>query len=851
MVQAIKVNRDVSITPGNGAISPRTATSAYSFNRDNVFRNAQNQSPLNQNQNQAQSFSSSARTRPRARSASDLLNLDRPSKTAAFHDDTLLAHPDHENRQDGIAELIDFLRNHSPPPSNFMSVPEGLSDADRGAWYRLRKLGKRRSLTKPIKSPQNIRLPDSAVSGTTIGGHRHIAISIPLDASPFGRTPKSQYPVYQHRNMKPLTSRYAPTRAILNEKGIVTVLRTVAEDHELSASASPDPQQNPTTDANHGSRALTSGSPCSPDTRTSSGNKEYFNCPTTPPRVTTPNQVRQTSDAIRNCLSHGHPGMDMTPGQDGVAMRTSSKTPDYFVPPATSSIDAMMSQTMSNQDVQPCDHFCCQQCDGETSPRLSISKSIVTLSESENVISDAREVKTTPVIAEEKQIWSPHRKMENQPITVITNSPLAPSKAKFQNQQLAKDRSSTSSLVDSPQNRREKVRDRKRRDMDAQRNASMKRRSLLVSATIDMDQGTGYKEPAKEEPIQEEQLKEEETKEPQHDSGVPNSSDGPPVVPAKSPKRQSFCPIMVVADIEPSPPPKSRRPGPTRKLPELPVKKAVRKATPSEWGAATKSVPKSASQSWLQTDKRPVSPAVTSSRNASNNPTPPRSAPRSPTRRQASTSMDRASLSRRREWNAAREQERKLREARAKASAQDRAPKLVTAKDEQEGGNLPLEKEVMRRYEAYREYRFREMERRVRRLERNGDVWLRALVPVLDNLNRTLANTNEEHPCRAKDWASDEEIAPQPGLQKKPPIAFERDGSRGRRLARSSNSEREFLAQLVKTRDELEAGSISDDMSGFGTIEPLMRELAGRSRLSFEARSLGVGEEDDHLFPTS
>jgi hypothetical protein len=148
-----------------------------------------------------------------------------------------------------------------------------------------------------------------------------------------------------------------------------------------------------------------------------------------------------------------------------------------------------------------------------------------------------------------------------------------------------------------------------------------------------------------------------------------------------------------------------------------------------------------------------------------------------------------------------------------------------------------MEKEVLRRYEAYREYRIREMERRVRRLERNGDVWLRALVPVLDNLNRTLANSNDDKPSKAQGWVSDED---QSQLEKPTPI---RPSSRGRMMTRTGTSEREFLEQLVRTREELEAGSTSDDMSGFDTIEPLMRELAGRSRLSFEARSLGMDDE--------
>ncbi|RDA90635.1 hypothetical protein CP533_6841 [Ophiocordyceps camponoti-saundersi (nom. inval.)] len=72
----------------------------------------------------------------------------------------------------------------------------------RGAWSRIRSLSSRRrsksmprstSTTTPVA---HLRLPDSAVSGTTIGGYRHIAISIPIEASPFAEGMRSQYPVF-------------------------------------------------------------------------------------------------------------------------------------------------------------------------------------------------------------------------------------------------------------------------------------------------------------------------------------------------------------------------------------------------------------------------------------------------------------------------------------------------------------------------------------------------------------------------------------------------------------------------------------------------------------------------------
>lgn len=159
----------------------------------------------------------------------------------------------------------------------------------------------------------------------------------------------------------------------------------------------------------------------------------------------------------------------------------------------------------------------------------------------------------------------------------------------------------------------------------------------------------------------------------------------------------------------------------------------------------------------------------------------------------------------------------------------------------------PTDKDMSRRYDVYREYRIREMERRLRRLERNGDVWLRALVPVLENLNRTLAHQQGDSD-RAQGWVSDEDLV----ASLSPPRGRASFGGAGNRrsrmMPRPGVSEREFLEHLVRTKEELEAGNNSDDMSGFDTIEPLMRELAGRSRLSFEARTMAFAEEDELMF---
>ncbi|WAO86902.1 Hypothetical protein NCS54_00419000 [Fusarium falciforme] len=809
MAQTIGVNREVSVTSGNGgSYPPRTTASAYT-----------SKPPLQQqyqSQPQLSSTTPAARTRPRAKSASNLLT--RPSQDVEFHDDTLLDQQDPEDRQDGLAELIDFLRNHAPPSGNFMSIPDDISDEDRGRWYRLRKLGRRRSSRSLSKTPQTIRLPDSAVSGITIGGHRHIAISIPLDASPFGRTPRSQYPVYQHRSVKPLTSRYAPTRAVLNDKGVVTVLRTVTEDRE-SSSTSPASSQSPASVNHQRPQSTTLGRAYSPGAINSNSHgdtSEYFNVyiPATPPRVLSPDQVKQSNEQSREF--HDYDQLTSTPTnsnrRDNLPSRNTSMTGGRFVHPGTSSIDAMMSQPT---EAHPAPLSFNRPPSKEGSQ--SLSKSIMTTSENDPIVAEAKPVEAKPVVAKESRIRSSTKKTEETPVTVITTSPLGNSREKPEKpkKQVTKDENSPTPSVKSTQSRREKVRDKKRKDMEAQR---IKRQSQLIVTTEIMPESDQDK--AKETSNEED-------------------AEKPPPVPVRSPQRQSMCPIMVVANVKPSPPPSSRLPDEARDQPESESKKTTEPSKP-EPEAVPKTPSKAAQEDLSSSTTSPPRPYVESS----SNPTPPQSAHGSPAHKK--TGYDRTSLSRRREWNAAREQERKIREARA-MSPRSKARKLVMTKEETEENKVPtMEKEVLRRYEAYREYRIREMERRVRRLERNGDVWLRALVPVLDNLNRTLANVHEDQqPRRAQGWVSDEELPRQRSPQGRP----SRQSSRGRMLARpGGTSEREFLEQLVRTKEELEAGNVSDDMSGFDTIEPLMRELAGRSRLSFEARSLGMEQDGLHAF---
>lgn len=811
MAQVTGLDPEASVTSGNGASCPRTVPPSFSFPSASAFASASGSKRLNRRSYQnlprsSSQFQAQARTRPRAKSASNLSA--RPSQDqdqdqdVRFNDDTFIGQKEDDGEpHDGIAELIDFLRNHSPPSGNFMSIPDDISPEDRGRWYRLRKLGKRSKSFS--KSPQTIRLPDSAVSGTTIGGHRHIAISIPLDASPFGRAPRSQYPVYQQRNTRPLSSQYGPTRAVVNDKGVVTVLRTVKEDRETSPSVSPAnsqlllssvPQRSPktTTEGQFHSGTINSSS----QTRSS----EHLNVMATPPpRIVSSEQVRQANEQSRGFQNHDQGNMSTAnPAQHERAPSRNSNSPGgRFVHLGDLSIDTMMSQPVTTEITSESTSSA-RPVSRDGSYQHSLSKSIMTTSDNDPIVAEARPVEAKSVAARESRILPPTKQSDEPSVTVITKNPLRASRD-YSSQKGGEDSPASSSK--SSQNRRDKVRDKKKRDLEA---ASLKRRSMLVN-TPEPRQESDY-DTIKEVPE--------------------DDTDEPPPVPLKSPQRQSICPIMVVANVKPSPPPSTS----TSTFPEK------RSSADSE---TIKPLPKSKSGgvSFLIADEgtasRPISPSPASYMNGS--PTPPQSARSSPTHDQGS--QDRTSLSRRREWNAARDNERKRKEAASSSSPQPRARRATTGRVESDDNATGAE--ALRRYEAYREYRIREMERRVRRLERNGDVWLRALVPVLDNLNRTLANSNDKKPSKAQGWVSDDDDE-KSQLQKPSPM---RPSSRGRMMTRAGTSEREFLEQLVRTREELEAGSISDDMSGFDTIEPLMRELAGRSRLSFEARSLGMDDE--------
>ncbi|KAI0999192.1 hypothetical protein K3495_g9004 [Podosphaera aphanis] len=86
----------------------------------------------------------------------------------------------HLHQKNDLNELADFLMNQPPPSSNFMAVQQVNSNKRHSNIRQsaMKIFTRYKTKTCPDEPPQ---LPDSAVCAKTLGGARHIAISIPTD----------------------------------------------------------------------------------------------------------------------------------------------------------------------------------------------------------------------------------------------------------------------------------------------------------------------------------------------------------------------------------------------------------------------------------------------------------------------------------------------------------------------------------------------------------------------------------------------------------------------------------------------------------------------------------------------
>lgn len=139
-----------------------------------------------------------------------------------------------------VASLIDFLRNHPPPEDSTKSRPSSpRNKRENRRWSKLMSKGER---SKSFgQACQNFRLPDSTVWGITSAGHRHIAISIPQEVSPLayelGSQPSADCPYRGHFPVKdPIDAAFSSPS---HERGLAKILRYVTDIHGKPLQSSP------------------------------------------------------------------------------------------------------------------------------------------------------------------------------------------------------------------------------------------------------------------------------------------------------------------------------------------------------------------------------------------------------------------------------------------------------------------------------------------------------------------------------------------------------------------------------------------------------------------------------------
>lgn len=132
---------------------------------------------------------------------------------------------------DSIQYLVELFRQ--PPPESCMSEPDYLnkSSLENEKWKRFRPFRKER---KHHTTQPNLILPDSAIPAKTMGGHKHIAISIPSEYSYLDLIPGSKNT--QDSVSLDAESRHGLDRRFSSSDYSTAMLPPVAEDH-----SSPEP----------------------------------------------------------------------------------------------------------------------------------------------------------------------------------------------------------------------------------------------------------------------------------------------------------------------------------------------------------------------------------------------------------------------------------------------------------------------------------------------------------------------------------------------------------------------------------------------------------------------------------
>ncbi|KFA49756.1 hypothetical protein S40293_01390 [Stachybotrys chartarum IBT 40293] len=613
-----------------------------------------------------------------------------------------------------VAALVDFFRNQPPPSSNIMSRPyDRGSNFRRQGWIKVKRLAQK-SRAQTRKTPQ-ARLPNSAVYGVTRGGHRHIAIAIPFESSPFGTMPRSQYPVFSSDG----------TQTYLNEKGVLTVLRPMAESFEPPVTTAPSGPLPPLPYATlqRGSVPQGAVSRASPQGQRVAYQNNGFGHRRLPP-VRSMSQLvdknRNAWDAQRSQPSTRTPRPRSPPVPQRAAFppQMASYQPHRALQQAVS-MDGMIAQFINHEEgisrsqyrlaPQPMHFPVYQRQNATPTPCAPVKKRAAYDSDS----SDAEEYVFKP----SQDGWR------------CSDTPLL--------SQLAEEAFGLgdTSPPPTPRSRRDIVKDRKKRDLEAAKNARQRHRESAGGWVFPSPPSSPHPDEMRrtvvrqtpvvtrpQSPADECALGHQESLSVLPIEAVPHESLLDTPLPREASHENtwteteshlSFSSIMVVLDERP-----------------LTVTGRVDGLLRRHLSTST-CHGKSPSQEIMDFDTGVSTPVSVVASQA---------APQ-----QNSTALDRTSLTRRREWSAARERNRQLLQ---ESSAASQAPSS-------RGSNVPrgpalsstaAEAELFRLFEAYRNHHFHDIEGRLAHLERNGDIWLRALMPMLESMNKAIAVISASSP---------------------------------------------------------------------------------------------------------
>ncbi|KAJ2902420.1 uncharacterized protein MKZ38_000609 [Zalerion maritima] len=773
-----------------------------------------------------------------------------------------------ERERESVRELAKFFRSQSPPNSNIMARAEEFDSTSSsgssikggqgraphqffpllhpGKWGRLKSIKRKKRRTsgqagrKRLQLTQ-IKLPDSAVAGTTIGGHRHIAISIPLEYCHLGPTSRSQYPVYANAGFHSSLDRQSTksigtvksSRTAPGDRAVFAVLKPVAEDREsVSSSATrsqihrfdsldgtdttplrPPPQQEtyrpaPVTDGGSVGPPMATGHARARSLPLLNEGVDFVSHDNST-RVAATTTAEPEEDALIHrpevWIPKTRPGNFQRHSTQSESLaskvyipRSGDRQPKeqdelatVYVPTRNSSFKrksgsiaealAILSGTWTAHAPESQNQNQYQQAqDGsrpgsgnQTTPRMSmqsIAASIASkLSESEPNVGTARVARlrpatilldapnaatsmtsppATPLLVDfpsppGTQDMFVNIEPTNQPYNISTipqppppriEEPPAESRQK-DGEREAKIDASAGEATDSSRrrDRRAKVRERKQRDIEILRAQKRNEAGGGDATSTNPNTPRAHSQPPPESPV----LKQ---------VGVASPWRGP----RRTKSDLSLTPLMVIADVTPISPPRTKK-----SSPQLGRKRSVAGTT------------------------------------TSSGPTPPESPPPLPSgerlrlvRPSASLPLDRTSLSRRREWREMQtqghrdichksdpsghnttnsnsvstststfisQQQRQqyspetqsIRELRPKTSGGPLRPhrrgRFSELADSHGSITTLSRSELLFRYESLRDRHMKDTERRLRRLEKNGDVWLKSIAPLLENLNKTLS----------------------------------------------------------------------------------------------------------------